>query len=580
MLHMSWWKVAVILLVCSFSVLFSLPTFFPYLKSRVLPNTAVNLGLDLKGGASLVIEVDFQQYYTEKMHGVADAISKALDGIGVKADDIQTTVDVPGDVCMVQVKLKQNTINGVHKLDEDGEWQVSGEDLSKMRSAVVNAIGTRDVSVRSRAGGVLVINISPAVIQEARHNLLAQSIEIVRRRIDDAGTKEIDLQRQGDEQILLQVPGTYDTSEIRRLLGQTAKLTLHYVYKGGVHGVVPIGFKLLPLETTNDLVEPGDDEDADDDSEEGGVVNEYEGAGSSTADHRKIQHNGEQREFLAVSIRPAMPGDMILDAHAMMHEGRNVVDLKFTSVGAKVFGDITSKNVGKALAIVLDGKVISAPYVHEPILSGMCTISGNFSSTSANELAVLLRAGALPAPLKIVEERTVGPTLGKDSIQTGTNAVIIASVAVAVFMVLFYGVWGISADIALVFNILLIFAVLGVIGATLTLPGLAAIALTLGMAVDANVLICERIREEYGRGISILRAIDSGYKRSFTTIIDSNFTTIAAAVVLYIFGTGPIKGFAVSLTIGILCSIFTSVYVTKLLVSCWYKAFGFKKLGL
>lgn len=557
----------------------------PSLNMPFIPRTAVNLGLDLRGGASLVLEVDFNQYYKERMYSISESIRRALNDAGIRVRHVSFGINA--NTYRMTIELRKNTKEkygdthlGHQDVIEDNHWHSKKEHATdhtenkvgravqddKVQKVIANVIGNSDFTMSRDTfdENFVIIDMKESSIRAAQDSIISQSIEIVRRRIDESGTKEIDLQRQGEQQILLQVPGTYDTSEIKKILGKTAKLTLHHVSPSyyGPSDTLPLGFKLLQVEVPQSERDIGESDAIDEDERDTGSP------------------FGDERRFLAISLKPAMSGDMIMDASASVHEGQNVVNVRFTNTGTKAFAEITSKNVGKMLAIVLDDKIISAPHISEPILSGMCMISGSFTSDSADELATLLRAGALPAPLKIVEERTVGPTLGKDSIQAGTDAVIIASLSVAVFMIIFYGLWGVFADLALVFNILMILAVLGVIDATLTLPGLAAIALTLGMAVDANVLICERIREEHQRGITVLSAIEHGYKRSFTTILDSNLTTIAAAGVLYIFGTGPIRGFAVSLVVGILCSMFTSIYVTKLFVLFWHRCFGFKKLWL
>ena len=572
MLRFSLWKTTVICLACLSSIIFSIPTIFPS-KVSFLPTTKVQLGLDLKGGASLVLEVDFIQYYREKLQNTIDSLRKTLNKSNIYTQYMLLDIDAEKNIYSIRVKFskKSNIVNAINNEIESStntidQYLINDKELKKVRSIVANALDSTDFELKQNYSdaSVWTIVLGSNIIQTTRNNLLGQSLEIVSRRIDDIGTKEIDLQRQGSEKILLQVPGTYDTSDIKRMLGKTAKLTLHHVLEGSYNSrdLLPLGYKLLQIEISKSHKNNLSQEEYDNDEI---YIDE---------------HRNEELRFLATSIRPSMSGDMILNAYASIQEGQHVVNLKFTNIGTKIFADITSKNIGKILAIVLDNKIISAPYIREPILSGTCVISGNFTANSANELATLLRAGALPAPLKIVEERTVGPTLGQDSIKAGTNAIIIASISVIIFMILFYGIWGVFANIALIFNVLMIFAIFGIIGATLTLPGLAGIALTLGMAVDANILICERIREEYTKHQSLLHSIESGYKRSFTTIIDSNFTTIAAAIVLYIFGIGPIKGFAISLTIGILCSIFTSIYITKLLVITAYRIFKFQKLGL
>jgi preprotein translocase subunit SecD len=364
-----------------------------------------------------------------------------------------------------------------------------------------------------------------------------QSLEIVRRRIDEVGTREPTIQQQGVDRILVQVPGEKNPDAIKRLLGQTAKLTFHLVdletpLDQALAGNLPPGSMILPSEETS--------------------------------------RPGEMAQ-LVVRQRVEVSGENLVDAQPTYQENQPVVSFRFDSVGARKFGDVTRDHVGELLAIVLDNKVISSPRIREPILGGSGIISGNFTVDSANELAVLLRAGALPAPLEIVEERSVGPDLGADSIAAGKWASVVALILVIGFMTLYYGLFGIMACGALIVNLILIIALLSVLQATLTLPGIAGIVLTIGMAVDANVLIIERIREEVRLGKPPMSAVDSGYREAMRTIIDANLTTLIAAVLLYAFGSGPVRGFAVTLGIGIVTSMFTAITLTRLMMSAWLR---------
>ena len=365
---------------------------------------------------------------------------------------------------------------------------------------------------------------------------MAQSIEIIRRRIDETGTKEPTIQRQGQDRILVQLPGVDNPEHVKALLGRTAKLTFQLVdtsanLEDARRGRLPPGDEILPAQ-----------------DDRSGGPGQY-----------------------VVRKRVMVGGDMLVDAQATFHDNEPVVSFKFDSVGARRFGDATRENVGKPFAIVLDNKVISAPVIREPILGGSGIISGSFTAQSASDLALLLRAGALPAPITILEERTVGAQLGADSIQAGTIASIVAVVLVIVFMVLFYGLFGVFADIALFFNLCLMLAVLSLLGATLTLPGIAGIALTMGMAVDANVLIYERIREELRSGRTMLSSLEAGFNRAFGTILDSHITTLVAGILLYWLGSGPVKGFAVTLSIGVLTSLFSAILVTRLQIVAWVR---------
>ena len=366
-----------------------------------------------------------------------------------------------------------------------------------------------------------------------------QSIEIVRRRVDETGTREPTIQRQGDDRILVQLPGLDDPERIKRLLGKTAKMTFHLIdnrnsVEAAKAGRMPPGSRLLS----------SDDVDS----------------------------NGQSRMYL-IRKRIMVSGDTLIDSQPSTDGRTNepVVTFRFDTAGAKRFGLATSKNVGKLFAIVLDGKVISAPVIREPILGGSGQISGSFTFQSAQDLALLLRAGALPAPLTILEERSVGPGLGADSIAAGKIASILGMIAVLVFMAAAYGLFGFMADVALVVNMVLILGVLSFLQATLTLPGIAGIVLTIGMAVDANVLVFERIREEVRSGRTPISAVDTGYSRAFTTIMDANLTTLIAALLLYVFGSGPVRGFAVTLSIGIVTSMFTAIMLTRLLVVTWLR---------
>ncbi|HTH17149.1 MAG TPA: protein translocase subunit SecD, partial [Magnetospirillum sp.] len=361
-----------------------------------------------------------------------------------------------------------------------------------------------------------------------------QSLEIVRRRIDEMGTREPSIQRQGSDRIVVQLPGVKEPDRIKALLGKTAKLTFHMVDdstspEDARAGRLPPGSVLLPS-TESDR----------------GLPSAY-----------------------VVRKRVEVGGDMLTDAQATFQDGRPVVSFKFSAAGGKKFGEATRENVGKALAIVLDDKVISAPRINEPIMGGAGIISGGFSVSQAKDLSLLLRAGALPAPLNVLEERTVGPDLGADSIRAGAIASGLGLALVVVFMVVIYGVLGLLANVALVLNLVFLMALLSIMSATLTLPGIAGIVLTMGMAVDANVLIYERIREEYHGGRTLLSAVNAGFDRAFATILDANLTHLIAALLLYAFGTGPIRGFAVTLGIGIATSLFTATTITRLMVALW-----------
>lgn len=507
MLNFPKWKVLLIMLVCLASIVFSLPTLLGNIsESKFLPSQKINLGLDLRGGSHLLLEVDFYQYFDEQLEILKDLIRKELrkDKIAIEG-----------------IKIIDKKI--IFSLLEDYE-------LKKIENSIRRV--SSDVDINSQNNQIEIYYTSKS-LNVLKDRLSSQSIEIIRRRVDNSGTKEPSIQKQGENYILLQLPGLNDPAHLKEILGQTAKLSFHLVNHDSYlnEGRIPSGSKLLH----------GED------------------------------HNGKKIQYL-IYKKPILTGEMLTDAQGRFNEtNMPVVSFNFNNIGAKIFADITRKNTGKALAIVLDNKVISAPYIDEPIIAGSGIIKGHFTVQSANNLALLLRAGALPAPIKIIEERTIGPSLGTDSIIAGKKAGLIGMIAVMVFMILTYRSFGFFANIALIFNMFFIVAILSCLQATLTLPGIAGIILTMGMAVDANVLIFERMREEAKNGLSAKATIERGFKNAFATIIDSNLTTIFAALLLYIFGAGAIRGFAITLIIGITSSMFSAITLTKYMIYLWLK---------
>jgi len=508
--------------------------------ARYLPSNKLNLGLDLRGGASLLLEADMEDYYKEYVYDVVNRLKSELKQKKMSYSGLRYNIKDENKSLSLFIRGEQSSIRkSVAKILEETT-------SSNEHKVTVNNC--------SSSGCRVEVSFLKDAMDKGFYNVIDRSIEVIRKRVDETGVRELSMQRQGNNRILLQVPGVSSTDDIKRLIGQTAKLSFHYAmpelgYNRSVK--VPYGTKLLPLR---------------------------DGESRIYDDERGLSKG--RRRFVAVKSLPAMHGDMLLDARASMQDGKHVVSFKLTSAGARVFANITKSNVNKAIAIVLDNEVLSVPVVRVPILNGMGVITGDFTGKSANELAVLLRAGALPTKLNVIEERVIGATLGQQSIQYGTYAVIAAGIAVMIFMVLFYGVWGAFANYALFVNLMMILVVLSFMDATLTLPGIAGMALTLGMAVDANVLICEKMREESHTGLSVLTIIQKGYKSSLTTILDSNITTITAAVILYIFGQGSVRGFAVTLTIGILCSLFTAIFLTRMLGVVWYYICKPDKLGI
>jgi preprotein translocase subunit SecD len=501
MVRIALWKSIIIVLVSLYGVLLALPNVVPNLPS-FLPQRTINLGLDLQGGSHLLLQVDMDQAMSDRMQALADAMSAAL----AKENISYQNVNIADD----QVSLNIANLS-------------TQRDLVYKTLRAVDALSEIEID---ESKDLVAYRLNEKDIRDFKAGVIAHSIEIIRRRIDETGTKEPLIQRQGDDRIVLQLPGIQNPEDVKKLLGKTAKMTFHLVDDVSVDGnELAFSSRLLPL------------------AEGGGQI--------------------------AIRKRVLLTGEMLVDAQAVLQQGQPVVSFKFDSLGAQKFCDITRENVNKPFAIVLDNVVISAPRINEAICGGSGIISGSFDVKSANELALLLRAGALPAPLTVVEERSVGPSLGADSIEAGKKACTIALILVILYMVATYGRFGVFASIALLFNIVFMISCYSLLQATLTMPGIAGIILTVGMAVDANVLIFERIREELRAGRSVIGAIDKGYGNAIGTIIDSNITTLIAAALLFMFGSGPVKGFGVALTIGIVTSMFTAIMLTRLIIVTW-----------
>jgi SecD/SecF fusion protein len=511
-LYFSKLKTALIWLTCALGVLFSVPNLIrPGVLPDWLPQPRFHLGLDLQGGAYLLLQVDGDALVRERLDATVDGIRSALREAHVLYRDLNAAGRA------VSVSL------------------VDASQAEAARAAITPLIGgttpgTRDFSLE-QIDGHFRLTLNPAAVRAAENRAVEQSVEIVRRRIDETGVNEPIIARQGADRILVQLPGVDDPSRIKRLLGQTAKMTFHLMPDlSGLSGGVPPGSKALPS---------------------------AEHPGQTVAVRNKVELDGAH-------LRDAQAGTDSRSAQWVVH-------FAFDGAGAKRFADITRANVGRPFAIVLDGKVISAPVIREPITGGQGQISGSYTAQSATELAVLLRAGALPAPLMVVEERTIGPDLGADAIRAGMIACGVGLGLVVTYMVLTYGLFGLFADIALLFNLALTIGTLSLLGATLTLPGIAGLLLSLGMAVDANILINERIREEMRGGGTPVAAMERGCKRAFSTIMDSNLTTLIKMVLLYAVGTGTVKGFAVTISLGILASLFTATVLARWLMASWYR---------
>ncbi|MBY6116425.1 protein translocase subunit SecD [Mameliella alba] len=484
-----------------------------------LPSGLVNLGLDLRGGAHLLAEVQVDEVYQARMEAlwpeVRDVLRDARDTVGT-------------------IRLQPSSTQGELRvrISEPGGMDRAIELVRGLAQPVVSltGAGSTDLEVRSEDDEI-VVTLSEAERNAMDDRTMQQSLEIIRRRIDEVGTREPTIQRQGFDRILIQVPGIGSAAELKAIIGTTAQLT----------------FQPVVSRTSDGTERPG-------------VGNEILPAGD------------QDGVFYILEQAPVVTGEQLTNAQPSFDQnGRPAVNFNFNPSGARKFGDYTANNIGSPFAIVLDGEVISAPVIQAHIAGGSGIITGNFTVEESTRLAVLLRAGALPAKMVFLEERTIGPELGQDSIDAGKIATIVAFVAVLVFMALSYGLFGIFANIALILNIGMIFGLLSLIGATLTLPGIAGIVLTVGMAVDANVLIFERIREELRTARGPARAIELGYEKALSAIIDANITTFITAVILYVMGSGPVRGFAVTLGFGILTSVFTAIFVTRLLIVTWFE---------
>ena len=482
----------------------------------VLPSGLVNLGLDLRGGAHLLAEVHVEDVYAARMDALWPDVRDALREVRASAGTVRR---VPTEDGTLRVRVSEPA--GLPEAVE----AVRG--LARSVTSLTGA-GAQDIEVEA-AGDVLTVRLSEAERAATDDRTMRQSVEIVRRRVDEVGTREPTIQRQGEDRILIQVPGVGSAQELKDLIGTTARLTFHAVHgRGGpqVEG------------EPGDLVVPSLDEEG---------------------------------TFYAVDRTPVVTGEDLTDAQpAFDQNGRPAVNFRFGPSGARRFGDYTAANVGSPFAIVLDEEVVSAPVINEAIPGGSGIITGDFTIEDSTNLAVLLRAGALPAELTFLEERTIGPELGRDSIEAGRIACLVAFAAVLAFMAVSYGLFGLFANVALLINVGLIFGLLSAIGATLTLPGIAGIVLTIGMAVDANVLVFERIREELRTARGPARAIELGYERALSAILDANVTTLIIAVILFVLGSGPVRGFSVTLSLGIVTSVFTAIYVTRLMVVTWF----------
>src|SRR5215208_3570382 len=524
MLYFTRWKALAIILTALVVCLCAVPNFFPQEKVKTWPLWAqrhIVLGLDLQGGSYLLLEVDSNYVKKEKLDQVRDEVRRVLRDAKIGYTGLSARADA------VEVRVKEADLQAaLPKVRE----------LSQPLGGLLGSSGQRSLEVSDAGGGLIRLTVPQAAITDRIRQTIEQSIQIVERRINQLGTVEPLIQRQGTDRILVQVPGLQDPSRLKELLGKTATLTFRLVDV------------TASLEDALQGRPPPDSEILYGTAKEG-------------------KHPYLIKKQIMVS------GEDLTDAQPGFDQRTSepIVTFRFNTNGARRFAQVTQENVGRPFAIVLDNEVISAPVIREPILGGSGQISGGFSVEQANDLAILLRAGALPAPLTIIEERTVGPGLGQDSIAKGKIASYVGSLMVVVFMFVTYGIFGLFANVAVAINVAMIFGILSLLSATLTLPGIAGIVLTVGIAVDSNVLIYERIREELRGGRTAISAIDAGFKRALSTILDSNITTFIAAAVLFFVGTGPVRGFAVTLGIGIVTTVFTAFTFTRLLVAWWVR---------
>lgn len=544
MLQIALWKRVLIWSVCALGLLLALPNaFYPRVEAHndaiasieagasgstledeaalwpsYLPSSLVNLGLDLRGGAHLLAEVQVEDVYETRIKSLWPEVRNLLREERATVGTIRLQ---PSDVTELRVKISNpDAIQDAVQL------------VRTLAQPVVSltGAGSTDLEVTSDAD-MIVVTLSEAEKLATDERTVQQALEIIRRRIDEVGTREPTIQRQGADRILIQVPGIGSASELKDIIGTTAQLTFNPVVGRAADANAPAG-----------------------------------------AGNEVLPSLDEEGVYYILESAHVVSGEELVDAQPSFDQnGRPAVSFRFNPSGARKFGDYTADNIGSPFAIVLDSEVISAPVIQSHIAGGSGIITGNFSVEESTNLAVLLRAGALPAGLEFLEERTIGPELGQDSIEAGRIACMVAFGAVLVFMFLSYGTFGLFANIALIVNVGLIFGLLSLIGATLTLPGIAGIVLTIGMAVDANVLVFERIREELKSKKGVARAIDLGYEKALSAIIDANITTFITAVILFAMGSGPVRGFAITLGAGILTSVFTAIFVTRLMVVIWFE---------
>ena len=534
MLHFTRWKQIAIVLSVLLGIAFVVPSFFA--KETVanwpsfVPRAQINLGLDLRGGAHLLLSMETAEVRKDWLDTLRDDARKRLRDakIGV------TSVGISNNALQVRLAKAEDSDAAVKEL----------RGLAQQTGDLIRGFSGSDLDVRKAEGGVIVITPTEAGLQHRITDAISAAIETVRRRVDFTGTTEAQIVRQGSDRILVQVPGLQDTAPLKELIGKTARLTFHEV-----HPTIPAEEAKKTRAPTGYRIYPGTD-----------------------------REEGDQ----LLRETPVVRGDELKSAAPAFDQQTHepIITFTFNGSGARKFGEFTKTHVGRPFAIVLDDKVISAPVIRDAILGGSGQISGSFTVESANQLAIQLRSGALPAKLTVIEERVVGASLGQDSIEAGKLAALIGGLAVAFFMIFAYGLLGVFAVIGAAIHVLFVLAIMAVIGSTMTLPGIAGIVLTIGMAVDANVLINERIREELRGGRTPISAIETGFSRAYGTIIDSQLTTFIAGLVMFWLGSGPIRGFAVTLTLGIMTTVYTAFTISRLLVVWWLDVQKSRKVKL
>ena len=507
MLHFSKLKIFSIIFVVILGILFFLPNLFTSNLS-FLPKKKIVLGLDLQGGSYLLLEVNSKPLFKDKLEAKSFELKKKLRMERISYESFETTESI------ISFRLNLDNKENILKLLNENNLNESIDETNKeLDYQILN--------------DKIIINLSEAYKKRIKKNAMEQSLEIIRSRIDELGTREPTIIAQGEQRILIELPGIKNPKRIKEIIGTTAKLTFRFI--------------------------------ADNNAKK--------------TSYEKLQTKNELETY-NVQKKLVLSGEHLTDAQPGFDNLNNssVVNFKLDSFGAKKFAYATKNNIGKRLAIIIDNKVVSAPVVRDAITTGNGQISGSFSVEEANNLAIVLRSGALPAPMSIIEERTVGPDLGQESIDKGIVSLVIGFILVILYIFYNYKIFGLFANISLFINLILLISILTIIEATLTLPGIAGIILTVGMAVDANVLIYERIKEEMSMESNILIAFDNGYKKVLTTLLDANITTLIAAFVLYFIGSGPIKGFAVTLATGIITSLFTTFVLGRMFVSFYIKS--------